>query len=66
MMIRLIFWAIIIYFVFRLIQGLFLPKNPSTRQNVRGKRKIDSLDLSNMDVEDANFREIDDDEKKRP
>lgn len=63
-MLRLILLAIIIYFGFRLIQGLFLPKRQSSDPTVRGKRKNDALDLNDLDVEDANFREIEDDDDK--
>jgi hypothetical protein len=59
-MFRLLIWALIIYFGYRLLQSLFLPKKPTPNQNVQGKRKSRPLDLNDRDVEDANYREIED------
>lgn len=59
-MFRLLIWALIIYFAYRLVQSLFLPKKQTSNQNVAGKRKSKPLDLNKKDVEDANYREIED------
>ena len=63
-MLRLIFWAIIIYFGFRLIQHLFFPKKPNSEPTVRGNNQNNHLDLRDADIEDASFRDIEDDREK--
>jgi hypothetical protein len=61
-MFRLLLWAIIIYFGYRLVKRLFSPPTrPSNDPYVRGERKNKPLDINDADIEDASYREIDDD-----
>ncbi|MFQ5630161.1 MAG: hypothetical protein ACE5I1_15440 [bacterium] len=62
-MFRLLIWAAIIYFGYRLVQSLFLPRKQPSEPSVQGKNKSEPLNLNNLDVEDASYREIDDKEK---
>ena len=65
MLFRFLFWALILYLVYRLFKALVIgPPNKQDQQQVRGKPKHPSLDLSNADVEDAKFEEIE--EKPKP
>ncbi|MDZ7343065.1 MAG: hypothetical protein ONA90_00980 [candidate division KSB1 bacterium] len=65
MLFRFLFWALILYLIYRLFKALFLgPPNKQTQHQVRGKPKQTSLDLSNLEVEDAKFEEIE--EKPKP
>ena len=58
MLFRLILWGLIIYLGYKLVKSWF---GPSDKQpSVKGKPKKDSLDLRDADIEDANFRELDD------
>lgn len=55
--IRLIIFFIIAYFVLRLIQNIL--KAPGPKSQVKGSPKSSTpLDLSNTDVEDADFKDI--------
>lgn len=64
MLLRFLFWAAFVYFAYRLIRALVFNTPPQTGQNqVKGKNRQQALDLSNMNVEDAKFEEID--EKKK-
>jgi len=59
MLIRILFWALIIYLAYRVITRLVFgaPPKPSENQ-IKGKPKNRPLDLSRLDVEDAKFEEI--------
>lgn len=59
MLFRLIFWALVVFLAFRLIRNLIAPPRPRTK--VKGTPGSKPLDLSDKDVEDANYREIRDD-----
>jgi hypothetical protein len=60
MLIRFLFWAAVIYLAYRVINALVFGAPPKFRQNeVKGKPRNRPLDLSNMNVEDAKFQEID-------
>ncbi len=59
MLTRFLFWALIIYLAYRLIKALVLgPSRPAPPNQVKGNPKNRPLDLSNLDVEDAKFEEI--------
>lgn len=59
--IRLIILFLLIYFAVKLLQILF--KTPTRRSEVKGTpRNKKPLDLTNADIEDADFKEINDDE----
>ena len=57
-MIRLLIYVLIIYFVYRFIKGIWV-KSPR-RNEVKGQQKSKPLDLSNEDVEDAHFEDVED------
>jgi hypothetical protein len=64
MLLRFLFWAAIIYLAYRVISILVFGVPPKRRQEqVKGKPQNRPLDLSQLDVEDAKFEEID--EKKK-
>ena len=65
-MFRLLFWALLLYFGFRLLKGLLVPEGEKKAEKVQGNPKTDPLDLSKADVEDAVFREIDDRKSRQP
>jgi len=59
-MLRLIFWAILIYLALKLIQSLLMP--PQRNVEVKGTPTTKKpLDLSDADIEDAKFEEIKED-----
>jgi hypothetical protein len=60
-MLRLIFWILLIYFGIKSLQGM--TRRPEKKNEVRGRRKNEPLDLSRSDVQDARFEDID--EKKK-
>jgi len=57
-MLRLILWGLIIYLGYKLLKSWLEPREE--QPNVKGKPQNDALDLRDADIEDANFREIDD------
>ncbi len=63
-MIRLLIYALLIYLAYRVLRLLVRGAGSSEQSeaHVRGRQKQQSLDLSQMDVEDAKFEEI----KKKP
>lgn len=64
MLIRFLFWVCMVYLAYRVINALIFSGPPKTNENqVKGKNRNRALDLSNMNVEDAKFEEID--EKKK-
>jgi len=63
-MLRFLFWVGMVYLAYRVIKALVFSGPPKTGQNqVKGKNRHRALDLSNTQVEDAKFEEID--EKKK-
>jgi hypothetical protein len=59
MLSRFLFWALIIYLVYRVMKALvFGTPHPAPPNQVQGKPKNRPLDLSGQDVEDAKFEEI--------
>jgi len=56
---RLLLYGIIFYLAYHFFIGLFGKKESKTE--VGGKKKSKPLDLKDVDVEDAHYREIDDD-----
>lgn len=56
-MIRLIFWTIVVYLIYRLAR-LLLSAGDRPPQKISGKQKSRPLDLSQYDVEDAKFHEV--------
>ena len=58
-LIRLIIIFIIIYFGMKLIQNFL--KAPTPKNEVKGSPKQKPLDLSDADIEDADYKEIKDD-----
>ena len=59
MLTRFLFWALIIYLVYRVMKALvFGPPHATPPNRVQGKPKNRPLDLSSQDVEDAKFEEI--------
>lgn len=64
MLLRILFWAIVIYLAYRIINTLVFGLPPKRKQEqVKGRPQNRPLDLSQFDVEDAKFEEID--EKKK-
>lgn len=63
-MIRLLFYALLIYLAFQVLRLLMrrAAARAQSEAQVRGRQKQQSLDLSGMDVEDAKFEEI----KRKP
>jgi len=58
MLLRFLLFITIIYLVSKLVQTLF--KSPERKSEIHGNpTKNNPLDLSNEDVEDADFEEID-------
>lgn len=55
-MIRLLFLGIALYLAARILGGLF--KTPEKRVEVKGDSKKTSLDLSDEEIEDIDFKEI--------
>mgnify|MGYP005844960703 CR=1 FL=1 len=55
-MFRLLLLGFVIYFLSRVIAGLFKPAPPSVE--IKGQSKNDALDLSRADVQDVEFKEI--------
>ena len=58
MFFRLIITSFLVYLGYRLFKGL--RTSEPDKSSVRGKPKKEPLDLQNSDVEDAQFKEIDD------
>ena len=57
MFIRLIIWIFLFYFIYKIVHLMF--KRPSgPRSAIRGKSKKEKIDLSDVDIEDAKFKEI--------
>ncbi len=63
MLFRLIFWLIIFYLVYRLIKNWLT--QPPPKQQVKGRPKTRPLDLSDADIEDAKFREVEDEPRSK-
>jgi len=60
MLLRFLFWAAVVYLAYRVITALVFGGPPKAGENrVKGKPRNPALDLSNMNVEDAKFEEID-------
>ncbi|GBD94882.1 hypothetical protein BMS3Abin05_02498 [bacterium BMS3Abin05] len=60
---RLLFWGIILYLGYKLVKDIFKPKQKDTE--VHGKAKTKPLDIDESQIEDAEFKEIKKDEKKK-
>ncbi|MDZ7359732.1 MAG: hypothetical protein ONB46_03250 [candidate division KSB1 bacterium] len=59
MLMRFLFLALIIYLAYRVINALVFGAPPKREHDqVKGKPRNRPLDLSNLDVEDAKFQEI--------
>jgi len=55
---RLFIYGLIIYFAIKLVKGLFKPASPKSEiKGTPSKKK--PIDLSGADIEDADFKEID-------
>jgi len=66
MLIRILFLAVIIYLTYRLIKIFVFGLPPKSGPNqIKGKPKNRPLDLSKMNVEDAQFEEIEEKTKDR-
>ncbi len=61
-LLRLLFWGILIYLGYKLVKNWSHPKDDDTE--VHGTPKSNPLDIDESQIEDADFREVDDDEKK--
>ena len=55
-MIRLLFLGIALYLAMRIIGGL--TRSPKHTVDIKGEAKKESLDLSNQDIEDVDFKDI--------
>ena len=71
-MLRFIFWVLIIYLIYRLFKNMFSGDVESGGQNkknssgIHGQSAVNPpLDLSNMDVEDAHYVDIDAAKKRK-
>lgn len=60
-MLRLLLLGVGLYFVGKIISGLFKPAEPNVE--VRGKGKNEPLDIRDEDIEDVRF--VDEDENKK-
>jgi len=59
-LLRLVFFVLLIYLAVKLFKNLL--QAPTRRTSVKGTPKSGApLDLSDADIEDAEFKEIDDD-----
>lgn len=59
MLFRLLFWGLIIYFIYKIVNNILNAFD--NKIQVKGTRKKkSSLNLDNQDVEDADFEEIED------
>ena len=66
MLIRFLFWALLIYLAYRVIKALiFGTPGQAPPNQVKGKPRNRPLDLSGQDVEDAKFEEIKENTKDR-
>lgn len=66
MLFRLILWALILYFAYRVIKSLLIESKQKPQTKVKGSpRSDDPLDLRDADIEDAKFRDLDKDASKR-
>ncbi|MBN2090936.1 hypothetical protein JW964_15090 [candidate division KSB1 bacterium] len=72
MFFRFIFWILIFYLLYYLFKNFLiwitdsLIKNPDKNMQIKGEPKAKPpLDLSNRDVEDARFHEIEKDKKNQ-
>lgn len=59
---RLILWGLILYLGFRFFRSFFQGQ-PREKQEVHGKSKNKPLDLNKEDIEDVDFKDLDDDKK---
>jgi hypothetical protein len=59
---NLVFWILLIWFAIKTVQSMTRRPVRDDRDEVRGRRKNEPLDLSRSDVQDARFEDID--EKK--
>ena len=57
MILRILFYALLVYFAFQILRLLFVPK-PQPDPRVQGRPKNQPLDLSKQMVEDAKFEEV--------
>ena len=57
---RLIIYALIIYFVVKFVKYIIMLSSPKSEIKSSADRKK-PLDLSDADIEDADFKEIDED-----
>jgi len=58
-MFKLFLYFLIFYFGYRVLSGAF--KSPSKKVNVGGRSRSKPLDLTDQDVEDADYKELEDD-----
>ncbi len=59
-MFRLLFIAILIYLGYKLVQNIFTPDSPGNSRVKGEPRDSKPLDLSDRDIEDAKYRDIND------
>ncbi len=59
---RLLFWGILGYLGYKLVKNWIQPSKKDTE--VHGKPESKPLDIDESQIEDADFREVDDDDKK--
>jgi hypothetical protein len=59
---RLIFWGILGYLGYKLVRNWFQP-NPKETE-VHGQPESKPLDIDESQIEDADFREVDDENEK--
>lgn len=57
MFIRLIIWGLIFYLAYKLVTNL-LSTSANSKTKVEGKSRNKPLDLSDQDVEDADYEDI--------
>ncbi len=61
--IELLFWGIVLYFGYKLFKNITNPSDKDTK--VKGKPKSKPLDIDESEIEDAEFKEIKGDKKKK-
>lgn len=60
-MFRILLTGLVVYLGYHVFKGVFKKYNPS--EQVKGKQKSNPLDLKKLDVEDADFEDIDEREQ---
>jgi len=58
-MIKLLMWCIIFYLGYKLVKVRLLARFDARNEPVKGRKKKKSLDLNDLDIEDARYKDLD-------